>query len=388
MGQTNSEIADGRANTDASLGAERATSDSENPVLAVNARRDLDDYIDRDRRVADLSLRKFRAGADRSVSLERSDSPSPDPQVTGERQASDRRQRQEREMSDALLQRERHRADAAVETERKEHDVVRTELNTLRQTTDNQLSSERQGADTTANALGETRSALARAEAEQHRRHEVLTIVAHDLRSPLSVISMNAETMSETKRDARSSASVKAISLAVARMDRLLTDLLDVARIESGTLRLVKEQHQVGALLFEVLRSYGPMFTARDLTFKIDAPVNDVTVTFDYDRIVQVLSNLLGNAMKFTDGGGTIVLRAAQQGEEVVFELRDDGAGIAKSALPHIFERFWQIDSDARRGLGLGLHICENIVKAHGGKISVDSEVGKGSTFRFSLPLH
>jgi signal transduction histidine kinase len=387
MGQTTSEIADRRANTDASLVAERATSDSENPVLALNARRDLDDHIEHDRRVADLSLRKFRAGADRSVSLERSDSPPPDPKVTGERQSADRRQRQERDMSDALLQRERHRSDVAVETERREHDVLRSALDGLRQTTDDQLSSERHGADTTTSALGETRSALARAEAEQERRHEVLSIVAHDLRSPLSVISMNAETISQTTRESRTCASGKAITLAVARMDRLLTDLLDVARIESGTLRLVREQHQVGALLLEVLRSYGPMFTARDLTFTIDTPAEEITVSFDYDRIVQVLSNLLGNAMKFTDGGGTIALRAVLQCEEVVFELRDDGVGIAKSALPHVFERFWQIDSEARRGLGLGLHICQNIIKAHGGRIWVDSEVGKGSTFRFSLPL-
>jgi signal transduction histidine kinase len=171
-------------------------------------------------------------------------------------------------------------------------------------------------------------------------------------------------------------------------MERLLIDLLDVARIESGTLRLNKREHHLGALLFEVLRSYEPMFTARGLTFTIDPLPDDAIVEFDYERIVQVLSNLLGNAIKFTDGGGTVALRVERQAEQIVFELRDDGLGIAESALPHVFERFWQIDSDTRRGLGLGLHICKNIIETHGGRIWVESEVGKGSIVRFTLPVH
>ncbi len=388
MGQTNSEIADGRASTDASLCAERATSDSEDTVLARGARRDLDDQIEHDRSLADLNLLKFRVGADRSVSLDRSDSPSPSAKEFDERQSVDRRQRQERAMADAQLHQERHRSDLAVATERREHDALRSALDARRQTTDDQLLSERHGADATASALGETRSALAQAETEQERRHEVLAMVAHDLRSPLSVISMHAQTIYRAQLDELTRKSAKSITLAAARMDRLLIDLLDVARIESGTLRLSKGQHHVGALLFEVLRSYEPMFTARGLTFTIEPLPEDVIVEFDYDRIVQVLSNLLGNAIKFTEGRGTVALRVERQAGQIMFELRDHGVGIAESALPHVFERFWQIDSNTRRGLGLGLHICKNIIETHGGRIWVDSEVGKGSVFRFTLPVH
>ena len=97
---------------------------------------------------------------------------------------------------------------------------------------------------------------------------------------------------------------------------------------------------------------------------------------------------MLGNAIKFTDSGGSVALRVERQAEQIVFELRDNGVGIAESALPHVFERFWQIDSSTRRGLGLGLHICKNIIETHGGRIWVESEVGKGSIFRFTLPVH
>ena len=107
---------------------------------------------------------------------------------------------------------------------------------------------------------------------------------------------------------------------------------------------------------------------------------------FDYDRIVQVLSNLLGNAMKFTQSGGAVALHVERQAELLVFTVRDNGVGIPQASLPHIFERFWNIDSDTRRGIGLGLYICENIIQAHGGTIGAESEPGKGATFRFSLP--
>lgn len=384
MEQSKSETADGRAHTDASLGAERATADAENPVSAAAARRLLDDLIERDRILADLKLFKFRDRADRTLSRERSDSPSPNSAASSERAAADQCKKVEREVTDAILQRERERSDTAVEMERSEHDALSVELGVRRQDTDDQLSTERHGADVTATALDETRSALAQAQTQQH---DVLGIVAHELRSPLTVISMNAESIADLAREVVTRTSARAIMLAVARMERLLSDLLDVARIESGTLRMVRRQHDFASLLLEVFQSYEPMFSDRDIKFTVNTPTESMVACFDYDRIVQVVSNLLGNAMKFTQGGGTVALHVERQAEQVVVTLRDNGPGIPQSALPHIFERFWQIDSDARRGLGLGLHICENIIQAHGGRIWAESEVGKGATFRFTLPV-
>lgn len=128
--------------------------------------------------------------------------------------------------------------------------------------------------------------------------------------------------------------------------------------------------------------SYCPVFEDRGVTLSVDVPSEDLVATFDHDRVVQVLSNLLGNAVKFTPRGGSVDLWVERDSENLVFVVRDDGAGIQPSALSHVFERFWQSDTDRRRGLGLGLYLCRNIARAHGGEISLQSEVGSGSTRR------
>jgi signal transduction histidine kinase len=387
MGQSINEVAEGRAYTDASLGAERATSDVDGHASAVSSRQILDDLIERDRIFADIRLSKFRDGADRTVSRERSDAPAADPRVFGERDSADQLKKVERDMADATLLRERKRSDVAVKTKRHEHDALRVDMETLRQATDDRLSSERRDADSTSEALGRTRTALMCAQSGNGRGNEVLAMVSHDLRSPLNVISLNTESIVETTLEPSTRTSANSIMRGIARMERLLCDLLDLARIESGTLSIVRRQHDIGALLLEVLRTYEPMFASRNITFTVDMPADSIDAFFDHDRIVQVLSNLLGNAMKFTPGGGAVDLRAKRQAKHVAFALYNDGPGISLSALPHIFERFWQVDSNARRGLGLGLNICRTIVEAHGGQIWAESEVGKGAMFRFALPI-
>ena len=149
---------------------------------------------------------------------------------------------------------------------------------------------------------------------------------------------------------------------------------------------MVKQKHDVGALLGEVLRSYWPLFSKRALTFTVNGPSVPVSASFDHDRVVQVLSNLLGNALKFTPAGGVVVLSAHSHRDHVEFEVRDNGLGIPAEALPRVFERFWQLDGHASRGLGLGLYICKQIIAAHGGEVGVQSVLGCGSTFRFTLP--
>jgi signal transduction histidine kinase len=123
------------------------------------------------------------------------------------------------------------------------------------------------------------------------------------------------------------------------------------------------------------------------MTFAAEGPDTPLIVAFDHDRIVQVLSNLLGNAMKFTPRKGSIDLHLERRGDQVEFVVRDSGPGIHPDVLPHVFERFWQVDVNTRRGLGLGLYICEKIVQAHGGRIWVESDFGHGATFRFTLPV-
>jgi signal transduction histidine kinase len=178
------------------------------------------------------------------------------------------------------------------------------------------------------------------------------------------------------------------VTRAAARMGRQLSDLVDLARIESGTLRIVKAPRDVGTLLVAIRQSYGPLLAKRAVSFTVVAPFPAIVASFDHGRIVQVLSNLIGHAIKFTAPGGRVGLHVERQWQQVQFVLRDNGRGIPPEALPHLFERFSRSDGDVRRGLGLGLYICQRIVEAHGGRIWVESEFGTGTTFRFTLPAH
>ena len=377
-------IAERRAHTDASLDAERAGTDVVAARRRARAQRLLDDLIERDRLLADDRLWKFRERSDGKLAHQREADLHESPMVALERQGADAEKRLERSVTDAVLHRERQLANAAVETERRDDASDQLQHDERRLATDDQLSTERGGEDSTVNVLAATRTALADARGDLVRRGDAFAMVAHDLRSPLSVISLNADCLLHAE-DASLREVGQDIVLAAARMERLVSDLLDVARCEAG-LRIIKQPHDVGRLVSEVLHSYQPLFEARGLAFDAEAPVG-LICSLDHDRIVQVLANLLGNAMKFTPRGGTLQLSAERHGEEVELALRDSGPGIAPDALPHVFERFWKTDDDVRRGLGLGLYICERIVTAHGGRIGVESELGKGTTFRFSLPL-
>lgn len=379
-------IAESRVQTDASLGAERASTDSAIDLSMHTAQRVQDDLIERDRILADERLLRFRDRTDSLRALQRSASPAQGSAVAMEREVADRGTRAERENTDALVDRERHRADDVVDTERHVNEVYGSQLHSRRQETDEQLTMERSDVDVAVRALSETRSALAQAQGSRTRSDDVLAMVTHDLRSPLCIIAMGAQSLAVITKDAAALEVADEILRASARMERLLTDLLDVARIESGALQIGKAPHEVGAFLAEVYRSYRPLFETRGMTLSVNGLLGGRTVSFDHDRIVQVLSNLLGNAMKFTPPAGTITLSLAQRDGEIEFALRDSGRGIHPDALPHVFKRFWQVDSNERRGLGIGLHISQKIVEAHGGRIWVESEFGKGATFRFTLP--
>lgn len=381
-------IKEQRAHTDASLGAERATTDTGKHWSEAMAQQMLDDLIERDRILADARLLKLRNTADSLLARDRSASPSTaGGGVAEERRIADQEKKTAREDMDAQVQGERHRADLIVETERKKQEIQRTQIAVRRQDTDEQLSSERHDSDTAVIALADTKKALALAEGQQELYGDILGIVSHDLRSPLTVIAMNAEAIAVSSQEDSTRQAAQRMTRAAARMERLLEDLLDAVRIQSGTLRIRKQQHGIDALLAEILKTYEPLFASRGLAFTVDIPAAALSAYFDYDRIVQVISNLLGNAMKFTPRGGAVALRVQQQAQYIEFSLSDTGPGICPDDLPNIFERFWQIENHARRGLGLGLYICKKIIEAHDGAIAAESEVGKGTTLRFTLPL-
>ncbi len=388
MGKDRHDVLDGREKTDASLGAERAGLDSSLDRSTANERRLFDDLIERDRLLADLRLMRFREDADQVLAAERTAGPPVRASVTEERRVADESKDAERAATDALLTRERGRVDARTDDRRREQDLERASCASQRRATDDRLSDERCEADVTSAALDRTRIGLANSQSDFASLVDVLAMVSHDLRSPLCVILSNAQMIAESALDQDTREAAQDMARAGARMNRILEDLLDVARLDSGTLRIVERRHDLGALLSEVLISYRPLFADRGLTLTARLPETPVLATFDHDRVVQVLSNLLTNALKFTPSPGTVELYAElEQGpDEVAFAVRDSGPGISPEVQSHVFERFWQGTCDTRRGLGLGLYICRMIAEAHGGRISVESRLGEGSTFRLSLP--
>ena len=221
-------------------------------------------------------------------------------------------------------------------------------------------------------------------------RDEVLGIVAHDLRNPLSLITMTANTMKRhpgNEADRRDRELPDAILKAAARMNRLIEDLLDVALVEAGRLRVEFALLPAADLARDAIEMQRPLAEASGVKISLEVEPDVRTVWAERRRILQVFENLVGNATKFTPSGGRIEVRVATKHEDVMFSVTDTGVGIAPDALPHVFDRFWQATTRARRlGAGLGLPITKGIVEAHAGRIGVDSEVGLGSTFFFTIP--
>ena len=218
-------------------------------------------------------------------------------------------------------------------------------------------------------------------------RDRVLGIVAHDLRNPLNVISMSAELLlDESFSPSQRVQQAQMILRSAKGMNRLIQDLLDVARIEADQLILHREAQAPRRLALEAIELNVALAVARDLTLRLEPSAHLPLVSADHDRILQVLANLIGNAIKFTPKGGRIDVRLEKVDGAVRFAVADTGPGIPPADLPHVFQSFWQARRASVEGAGLGLMIARGIVEAHGGRIWVESEPGRGSTFFFTVP--
>jgi len=229
---------------------------------------------------------------------------------------------------------------------------------------------------------------LARAaERAARTREEVLAIVAHDLRNPLHTMQSTLAMLQEPLLDAPERERMLEIGARSARqMGRLIDDLLDLTRLETGKLTLDTSPVSTATLLSETTEALRPQATERGITLSLDR-VTEVPVRADRTRVGQVLGNLIGNALKFTPPRGHVSVGAHREDGVVVIEVADDGPGIPQQYRAHLFDRFWQARSNDGRGVGLGLTITRGIVEAHGGRIWVDSAPGRGSRFSFTLPL-
>lgn len=227
-------------------------------------------------------------------------------------------------------------------------------------------------------ALETSRKALA-------ARDEIMGVVAHDLRTPLASISMRAELMLETTELGAIRKHAGSIVSVTGRMADLIRSMLDVTTIESGHFTVMPEPCAVDGLLEETTDMFGELARPKRITLE-RSPILMEKVNADRERVLQVLANLVGNAIKFTPVGGRVELTATRLDSGVCFSVSDSGPGIATADLPHVFDRFWKHESPGKKGTGLGLFIAKGIVEAHGGHIWVENRQGDGTTFRFTLP--
>lgn len=221
-------------------------------------------------------------------------------------------------------------------------------------------------------------------------RDEVLSVVSHDLRNPLSAVSMCARTLLEhPPASAAERQKLYQSTLDAADwMNQLMQDLLDAASIDAGRLSVAAEPQAVTPLLDAAIEMLSARADADGITVIRDTDTALPFVNADGTRVIQVLSNLLSNAIKYSPRGATVTIGATPGVDDVTIWIRDRGPGIAPEHLPYIFDRFWHVRGASRvRGTGLGLAIARGIVGAHGGRIWVESELGVGSTFFFTLPV-
>ncbi len=236
-------------------------------------------------------------------------------------------------------------------------------------------------------------SMIARVESSQKSQREFVANVSHELKTPLTSIQGFAQAILDETADtpeARKQAA-QIIYNEAGRMHRMALNLLDLARLEAGTADLKMSTVDLKALLQNIVEKFSPQAQRAGIHLQLNLPEQLPALTSDGDRLAQVFTNLVDNALKNTLANGQVILSAVNAGAEMEISIADSGIGVPKEALPRLFDRFYQVDGSRAggegHGAGLGLAIVKEIVEAHNGKISVRSEVGHGTTFVIHLPL-
>jgi signal transduction histidine kinase len=343
-----------RDDTDESLRKERDKSDQE--VRRHNGR---------DSGVADAAIELARSDADQALQATR-DAEEPRPTKV---------ETKARGEEDAAIQKERAAADESLDEERRDRTRALAAFFALeRDLTDRHLLAERNRADVALN-----------------NRDDFLGMVAHDLRGFMGEIVFRAGVLIRDARDDEAGRRSRQIGLGIQRstaaMKRLVGDLLDIAAIEAGRLHVELAKGDVASVLRDSVEPFRFAAQVKGIALDLTETHASVLALFDHDRVLQVLGNLVSNAIKFTPSGGKISLLLAVSGEEVQVTVADTGAGIPQDKLEKIFERFIQLLPTDRRGLGLGLYISRCLVEAQGGRIWATSVPGEGSSLSFTLPL-
>jgi signal transduction histidine kinase len=363
MPNTTSHESPERELTDASLREEREKADREMTANLAATERQADAVVEQAREAADAVLLAARAKADQKVHAS-------EPLATQTAIAVDRK------AEDDILRGERSAADRRVRHERQAIATVLTRLLPLeRDATDQYLLTERARSD----------DALA-------TRDDFLGMVTHDLRDLLSGIVVSSQLLAlklgkhlDCEQLLLETARIERYGM---RMNRLIGDLVDVASIDTGKLAVQALEEDISALVLEAVDAFQAAALAKGVSLVGKSMQGSCLATFDYDRMLQVLANLIANAIKFTPKGGSIRVHCERVADAFEFCVDDTGEGIPDAMLEAVFERFWQVGQSDRRGLGLGLYISRCIVQAHGGSIRAQSSPGKGTRMIFTLPIN
>ena len=374
MSREAADAAPEREKTDESLRIERENTDAALELKQKESSRHADDVVHLARDTADAVLKDARDNADQV--LEAARETADDLQDAAGQQAASRASLiEERQIADDVLHEERLVADETLREERSEYARSLDQfLPVEREATDRNLSSERMRSDTSL-----------------ENRDDFLAMVTHDLRDLMSGIVMSNKLVSRAAAqdgDRKVFVTESArISRYTTRMNRLIGDLVDMTSIEAGKLAVHAGTSDAVALIAEVTEAFRAPAAAREVSLETQTSAPALKAEFDHDRVLQVLANLMSNALKFTERSGRIVIRAECVGEELLISVTDTGCGVSTDALGRIFDRFSQVGPKDHRGLGLGLYISRCIVEAHGGRIEARSTLGKGTTVSLALPL-
>jgi signal transduction histidine kinase len=230
------------------------------------------------------------------------------------------------------------------------------------------------------------------AELAAHTREEMVAVVSHDLKNPLATIHMavsflKEEIVPDDEAHTLERKQLDVIQRSAARMHLLIHDLLDTAAIEAGHVQLDQAPTTAYEVVIDAIELLRPLAAAKRVELLADLPAGLPSIHADRERVLQVFSNIGGNAIKFTQPGGRVEFAVTEQGPALEFIIRDNGPGIPAGDLKHIFERYWQAEKTKCIGSGLGLPIAKRLIEAHGGDIRVDSQLGEGCRFAFTLPV-
>ena len=231
------------------------------------------------------------------------------------------------------------------------------------------------------------RQAMDQLEQAIRARDDLLAVVAHDLRNPLNVITVSGNSLLRRQPDPSMLRPIERILRATQRADRLIRDLLDVNAIEGGRFAVERRSLDLADVVLAALESQQSVAADASVVLTSDISPDLPTLEADEERLLEVLENLITNAVKFSEAGGVVTVGADSSGGKARVWVKDQGHGIKPDHLPRLFDRFWQARRNDRRGAGLGLNICKAIVDAHGGRIWAESTLGVGTTMQFTLPI-